>query len=81
MNSSKNKLNSKISWQKLCQTHTEYKYVAIYLETLEDFEIQGTPQTIVDFEVTVCLLDIADVETIAKWDEIIFLLSINGADA
>ena len=61
----------------------EYNYVAIYLETLEetDFEIQGTPQTIVDFEVTVCLLDIADVETIAKWDEIIFLLSINGADA
>ena len=48
--------------------HVEYKYVAIYLETLEetDFETQGTPQTIVDFEETVCLLDTADVETIAN---------------
>ena len=46
----------------------EYKYVAIYLETLEetDFEIQGTPQTVVDFEEIVCLLDTTDVETIAN---------------
>ena len=68
MNSSKNKLNSKISWQKYCQMHMEYNYVAIYLETLEetDFEIQGTPQTIVDFEEIVCLLDTANIETIAN---------------
>lgn len=48
--------------------HMEYNYVAIYLETLEetDFEIQGTPQTIVDFEEIVCLLDTANVETIAN---------------
>lgn len=37
----------------------EYKYVAIYLETLKetDPEIKGTPQTIADFGETACLLD------------------------
>lgn len=36
----------------------EYRYVAIYLETLKEtsLEVKGTPQTIADFGETVCLL-------------------------
>lgn len=60
----------------------EYNYVAIYLETLEetDFEIQGTPQTIVDFGDSLFIRRCKR-RNYSKWDEIIFPLSINGADA